>query len=88
MNILEKIQNAIQNAPKRFAKAVVYYAERGQLVSAIPQDIANERLVICHHCENYDADKDTCKICGCEMQVKTRLTLYKVLKQHLYKKYP
>ena len=38
-----------------------------------PRYIHNERMEICKGCDRFDANKQTCDLCGCYMPVKTCL---------------
>jgi hypothetical protein len=41
--------------------------------SVAPRSVHNERMEICQKCERFDADKQTCDLCGCYMPVKTSM---------------
>lgn len=43
----------------------------------VPAEKAFERLSICHGCEFFDAETDKCLKCGCNMAIKTNLSVSK-----------
>ena len=41
--------------------------------SIAPRSVHNERMEICVGCDRFDANKQTCDLCGCYMPVKTAM---------------
>ena len=41
--------------------------------SVAPRSVHNERMEICKGCDRFDANKQTCELCGCFMPIKTCL---------------
>ena len=42
--------------------------------SVAPRYVHNERMEICRGCDRFDANKQTCDLCGCYMPVKTAMS--------------
>ena len=41
--------------------------------SVAPRAVANERIEICKNCDRFNAQAQTCELCGCFMPIKTTM---------------
>lgn len=55
-----------------FGTAMVDFALSG--FATVSQEEQGRRLEICHGCEAYDKDRDTCLDCGCRASWKSKIT--------------
>ncbi|TXH42683.1 MAG: hypothetical protein E6Q97_35310 [Desulfurellales bacterium] len=54
---------------KNFTKAVTKHVIKG--FRNVPEDVQKARYDTCKGCEHYNPEKDSCRLCGCKMSVKT-----------------
>lgn len=55
---------------KTFVVAVAKHAAAGFKV--VPLEVFEARMSECSKCPNYDAAGDSCRLCGCKLQLKAR----------------
>ena len=60
---IEKLQNLNKTGEE-------WVAQGNPIASPVSVE---SRLEICKTCENFDANSTSCKLCGCNMNLKTRL---------------
>lgn len=63
------VEPSLAQKAKNFTKAVTKHVIKG--FRNVPEDVQKARYDTCKGCEHYNPEKDSCRLCGCKMSVKT-----------------
>jgi hypothetical protein len=58
---------------KRLLDALEFYAEEGIETTLVEKSEQKMRIAICENCDNFLSSTRQCKVCMCQMDVKTSL---------------
>ena len=72
--LLDKKQYDLFMRIIRFLKSIIKYIRFGQQTTI---DVYIERLAICKNCNNFDNEKWSCKVCGCYLDKKAKMSTEK-----------